>query len=476
MTSATSPIRGLALGREASDDTSMNQSPFSPNCTTNSPPALEGSGSGSDSTSSSKRSRITTGSGSGSGSLLSSKRARISEDLGSGSGSAPEWGPGSDDSMPSPPKSMTLSDSPGSSPPVSPPQLSVSPISYVWNSASSGMNMGTTPQALVLKDVKEVPAAIYILSEFPDMIPVYNQTRANYPSFFLWIARVGNYPAVKFLIEEKAAAVMEINTFPRGANRTALHYAAFHGHLDMLNYLLDYMHNDDIEVDYVQDRSGFTALHLACINPAIETIRLLLGHPWGNSPHIRANCLSTALHIAARSADEDIVELIIEAGADFNAVNSSGYTPLMIAAENGNGKAIVKLAEYELDLDRQTTFGGDTALHFAVRGGFLQVTKYLLRMGADCHVVNLFSKTVLDYTLEDILLSKREKESCKKIMAILEALANDSPDKWALINHEDDMVARAQPVSDFDPCLIERPRGPKSCPEDLGGEWEIDMW
>lgn len=104
------------------------------------------------------------------------------------------------------------------------------------------------------------------------------------------------------------------------------------------------------------------------------------------------------------------------------------------------------------------------------------MTKYLLRMGADCHVVNLFSKTVLDYTLEDILLSKREKESCKKIMAILEALANDSPDKWALINHEDDMVARAQPVSDFDPCLIERPRGPKSCPEDLGGEWEIDMW
>lgn len=336
--------------------------------------------------------------------------------------------------------------------------------------------MEATCRSLALKDIKENPAAIYILSEFPNTMPVYNQCRADYPTFFLWVARIGNYAAVKYLLEEKVANVMESNTYPRGTNRTALHYAAFHGHLGMVNYLLEYMHDKDIIVDYVHDIFGFTALHLACINPTIETIRLLLSHPWGISPHIRSNNLSTALHIAARNADEDIVELLVEAGANFNAVNAAGYTPLMIAAENGNGKAIVKLAEYDLDLDHRTLFSGDTALHFAVRGGFLQESKYILRMGADYHVVNFFSKTVLDYTLEDMPLLKRDQESSKKIMAILAALANDAPDKWDLINHEDHMVARAQLVSAFDPGLIEGPRGPRSCPEDLSKEWEEDIW
>jgi ankyrin repeat protein len=327
-----------------------------------------------------------------------------------------------------------------------------------------------------LKDINEIPAAIYILSEFPKTVPVYNQSRAEYSSFFLWTARIGNCAAVKYLIEEGAADAMEHNTFPRGADRTALHYSALYGHLAQLNYLLEYLHGDGIEVDYVQDCHGFTALHLACIKPAIETIRLLLGHPCGNSPNILSNDLSTALHIAAKCADEDTVELFIEYGADPNLVNSAGYTPLMIAAEHGNGKAIVKLAESELDLDHQSTFSGDTALHFAVRGGYLQEVKYLLRMGADCHVVNFFSKTVLDYTLEDMPLLQREKESCKKIMEILKALANDSPDKWALINHEDDMVGWVPPMSPYDPQLIEQPKGWKRSHEALGEEWEADIW
>ncbi|KAI5853212.1 ankyrin repeat-containing domain protein, partial [Morchella snyderi] len=196
-----------------------------------------------------------------------------------------------------------------------------------------------------------------------------------------------NYAAVKYLVEEGVADPMEHNTHPYGADRTALHYAALHGHLSMMSYLLGYLHEDGVEVDYVQDRHGFTALHLACIKPAIEPIRLLLAHPCGNNPNILSNDLSTALHIAAKSADEDTIDLIVEYGADPNMVNWAGYTPLMIAAEHGNGKAIVKLAESdELDLDHQSMFSGDTALHFAVRGGYLQEVKYLLRMGADYHV------------------------------------------------------------------------------------------
>jgi len=50
----------------------------------------------------------------------------------------------------------------------------------------------------------------------------------------------------------------------------------------------------------------------------------------------------TALHLAATMGHEDMVELLIERGADVNGRDASGSTPLHHAAAGGN-KAVVEL-------------------------------------------------------------------------------------------------------------------------------------
>src|ERR1043165_1542661 len=49
---------------------------------------------------------------------------------------------------------------------------------------------------------------------------------------------------------------------------------------------------------------------------------------------------STALHWAAHRSDVDLVKLLIKAGADVNAADDLGTTPLELAGQTGNAAAI----------------------------------------------------------------------------------------------------------------------------------------
>lgn len=88
-----------------------------------------------------------------------------------------------------------------------------------------------------------------------------------------------------------------------------------------------------------QDNEGNTALHIACKASNNNLVFLLLDYKADTK--IKNNLGQTALHVAAQHIPTESVEFLLAFDADINATDNTGRTPLHIASEYGN-KAIVE--------------------------------------------------------------------------------------------------------------------------------------
>ena len=108
----------------------------------------------------------------------------------------------------------------------------------------------------------------------------------------------------------------------------------------------------------------------------------------------------TALHVAAEFGNQEVVSLLLEAGADKDAANSLRMTGLQIAADEGHLKVVQLLLESGADKDA-AGFEGKTALHSAASNGQLEVVSLLLEVGADKDMAAAASngKTALHFSV-----------------------------------------------------------------------------
>lgn len=92
------------------------------------------------------------------------------------------------------------------------------------------------------------------------------------------------------------------------------------------------------------DNEGMNALLFACMRGHVEVARWLLESP-ERAGHVdqRDKYLSTALYLASYSNRPECVELLITRGADLEARNKYGFTPLLRAARSKDALATVKL-------------------------------------------------------------------------------------------------------------------------------------
>uniref|UniRef100_A0A671YIK4 Ankyrin repeat domain 52 n=1 Tax=Sparus aurata TaxID=8175 RepID=A0A671YIK4_SPAAU len=151
---------------------------------------------------------------------------------------------------------------------------------------------------------------------------------------------------------------------------TPTHWAAYHGHEGCLHILLEN------KLFSNQEGNHFTPLHCA----------LQVAHPvWS---HVCLCVCRTPLHAAAHSGSVAGVQLVLAQGAEVNAVDHSGCSALMVAADCGQTMAVEFLlhkAKPDLTL---VDVNNNTALHLACSKGHEMCALLILGEINDSSLIN----------------------------------------------------------------------------------------
>ncbi|MEQ2308919.1 hypothetical protein AMECASPLE_033212 [Ameca splendens] len=99
----------------------------------------------------------------------------------------------------------------------------------------------------------------------------------------------------------------------------------------------------------VLDRHGQTALHLCCEYQQLDCLSVLLSLS-SSSPWLEIRNFEglSPLHLAVLQGCQDLAKMLLDAGADINAMDiKSGQSPLMHAVESNNPDMVDFLIEHD---------------------------------------------------------------------------------------------------------------------------------
>ncbi len=130
---------------------------------------------------------------------------------------------------------------------------------------------------------------------------------------------------------------------------------------------------------------GMTGLHWAARNGDAEAARVLLDA--GADPEAVTRVgRHTPLHVASTFGGASVVGSLLEAGSDANATTTTGATPLHFAATSGSAEAVALLLDHGADVNAREPRWGQTPLMFAAAGGRVDAIRALLEWSADPRV------------------------------------------------------------------------------------------
>jgi len=145
-----------------------------------------------------------------------------------------------------------------------------------------------------------------------------------------WAAACGRKNIVEVLLAHEAKIDLADDL---GA--TPLHWAAYCGRDDVVEFLCACGANA-----IAKDNGGLSALYYAASGGRLNAARLLLSQ--GADVNFRSNDGWTALHAAAFRGYLEVVEWLVDNGAEVDAKNSGSQTPLIYAATGNNVSATEK--------------------------------------------------------------------------------------------------------------------------------------
>ena len=210
----------------------------------------------------------------------------------------------------------------------------------------------------------------------------------------------GDFQTIKKLIESKSLDVNYNLDIDEYSKSTPLIQAIKYKQTDIINYLLE----NNADVNLKEELTGFTPLMASLHDITITELLIEKGADIEAKDDDGIN----ALVYASTYNNEEMVKFLLEKGADANTVCEIenehidiSPTPLMNAAYRGNTNIINMLLENGADINYTTDFGM-TALMMAASFNQFGAAKVLLENNTDTSITDEYGRTALDLAkLED---------------------------------------------------------------------------
>lgn len=245
----------------------------------------------------------------------------------------------------------------------------------------------------------------------------------------------GNLDCVQLLVDNRA----HINGVADAKGLSVLSHAVMSGNIDIVRLLLE--HGGDLSQ---RDGNGSYPLSLACkaANNAMATLLIesgadpmtvdvngfsMLMYAAQNDDWPLQDLLlqrgadvslvakgTSALHFACSGTHCEAVRIMTEKGADIDAINRDGYTPLMLAAKNSRADFIQILIEHRANANIQDRNYFCTALHYSCMIGAVNCVALLAKVSA----VDIQNKE----NLTALLCAVRGNFSAKTTLDMVKAL------------------------------------------------------
>lgn len=136
----------------------------------------------------------------------------------------------------------------------------------------------------------------------------------------------------------------------------------------------------EVSVNFANPINHQTALHIAARRGEVDVMKLLLSY----GAHVNGGTvdLMTPLHEACFGGHPEAVAILISKGAETNARNIDGSTPLCFACSKGSIQCVQLLIEAGAEVNPTLTVTFPP-LHEAALNGHLHCLEMLLELGAD---------------------------------------------------------------------------------------------
>ena len=188
-------------------------------------------------------------------------------------------------------------------------------------------------------------------------------------------ATSGHNEIIKLLLE-KGADIGAANT----NNETAFIRAAMHGNIDTLKLLAKYPNVSSISNPL---SSISTALIESSAQGHTDIVKFLLD----NYPDTRKD-LNVALIKASNSGETKTVELLLKNGANVNAQDKYGYTPLIQACDRGHIETVELLLKNGANVNAKDNHANTALITASSHKDFTEIIEVLLKYGADVNAIN----------------------------------------------------------------------------------------
>ena len=163
-----------------------------------------------------------------------------------------------------------------------------------------------------------------------------------------------------------------------------------------------------------------SALHMTADNGELEMVQQLLEH--GADINVQGGLYNTALQTAAAGGDEKVMVYLLRQGADASLGGGVFANALSAAVASGLSDSIPMLHARNADINAKDS-QGRTAVHLAAWRGSLELFQWLQDKGGDLYVQDCQGRTVVHHA------------AMGGSLEVLKALMQDK--KWESLNVED---------------------------------------